>query len=158
MIGTKPAAVFEQVFSITEQDKQAWGGARVCNGEPLNCRCTHTGCCCVYKLPLNDSDSEWVLSVGDILDIETGRQEAVLSRANVEGVVVVDELGGEACCVASRTLTCTAVEVALLCTVDCPPLLPQVDDRQPAQPVHVLLKAWVHPQNPRRPRTGRDLQ
>ena len=41
----------------------------------------------------------------------------------------MDELGGEACCVASRTLTCTAVEVAQLCTVDCPPLLPQVDNR-----------------------------
>ena len=53
----------------------------------------------------------------------------------------MDELGGEACCVASRTLTCTAVEVAQLCTVDCPPLLPQVDDHQLAQPVHVLLKA-----------------
>ena len=52
------------------------------------------------------------------------RQEAVLSRATVEVVVVVDELGGEACCVASRTLTCTAVEVVQLCTVDCPPLLP----------------------------------
>ena len=76
-----------------------------------------------------------------MLYIETGRQEAVLSRATVEGVVVVDELGGEACCVASRTLTCTAVEVAQLCTVDSPPLLPQVDDHQLAQPVHVLLKA-----------------
>ena len=41
-----------------------------------------------------------------------------MSRAKVEGVVVVDELGGEACCVASRTLTCTAVEVAQLWTVD----------------------------------------
>ena len=55
-------------------------------------------------------------------------------------VVVVDELGGEACCVASRTLTCTAVEVAQLCTMDC---MPSVADtgRQLAQPVHVLLKA-----------------
>ena len=53
----------------------------------------------------------------------------------------MDELGGETCCVARRTLTCTEVEVAQLCTVDCPPLLPQVDDHQPAQPVHVLLKA-----------------
>ena len=53
----------------------------------------------------------------------------------------MDELGGEACCVASRTLTCTAVEIAELCTMDCPPLLPQVDDHQLAQPIHVLLKA-----------------
>ena len=53
----------------------------------------------------------------------------------------MDELGGEACCVASRTLTCTAVEIAELCTMDCPLLLPQVDDHQLAQPIHVLLKA-----------------
>ena len=39
---------------------------------------------------------EWVLSVCGILYIETGRQEAVPSRATAEGVVVVDELGGEA--------------------------------------------------------------
>ena len=53
----------------------------------------------------------------------------------------MDELGGEVCCVASRTLTCTAVEVASVQWTACPPLLPQADDRQLAQPVHVLLKA-----------------
>ena len=72
----------------------------------------------------------------------------------------MDELGGEACCVASRTLTCTAVEVAQLCTVDCMPsvaatgrqltIISQPVDCMPsvaargrelAQPVHVLLKA-----------------
>ena len=58
----------------------------------------------------------------------------------------MDELGGEACCVASRTLTCTAVEVVQLCTVDCPPLLPHVDNRQPGQPVHVLLKTLRDPE------------
>ena len=52
----------------------------------------------------------------------------------------MDELGGEACCVASRTLTCTAVEVAQLCTVDCMPFV-AARGRELAQPVHVLLKA-----------------
>ena len=55
----------------------------------------------------------------------------------------MDELGGEACCVASRTLTCTAVEVAQLCTVDCMASVAATGGQLTiiSQPVHVLLKA-----------------
>ena len=83
-----------------------------------------------------------------------------MSRAKVEGVVVVDELGGEVCCVASWTLTCTAVEVAQLWTVDwlpsiaatCRQLPTSLASSCPAQ------ACWVPTQDPWRPRTGRDLQ
>ena len=96
-----------------------------------------------------------------MLYIETGRQEAVLSRDTVERVVVVDELGGEACCVASRTLTCTAVEVAQLCTVDCMPSVAATGRRPPTSPASSCPAQslhWGHPQDPQRPRTGRDLR
>ena len=84
-----------------------------------------------------------------------------MSRAKVEGVVVVDEFGGEVCCVASWTLTCTAVEVAQLWTVDWLPsvaatrrqLPTSLASSCPAQGLH-----WVRPQDPRRPRTGRVLR
>ena len=73
----------------------------------------------------------------------------------------MDELGGEACCVASRTLTCTAVEVAQLCTVDCMPSVAATGRRPPTSPASSCPAQglhWGHPQDPRRPRTGRDLQ
>ena len=72
----------------------------------------------------------------------------------------MDELGGEACCVASRTLTCTAVEVAQLCTVDCMPSVAatHIDNYSPASSCPAQSLHWGLPQDPRRPRTGRDLQ
>ena len=73
----------------------------------------------------------------------------------------MDELGGEACCAASRALTCTAVEVAQLCTVDCMPSVAATGRRpqtSPASSCPAQVLHWGHPQDPRRPRTGRDLQ